>query len=166
MSEIYDITVIGGGPAGMFAGFYAGLRNAKVQIIESLSELGGQVAALYPEKIIRDIGGFPAIKGRDLVTHLEKQLQTFNADIKLKQTVTNVQTAVEGFKITTAHEETVTKAITIATGVGALTQRKLAVSNSAAFEGKYLLHSVKDFEHFRNHKVLVAGCCDSAIDDA
>ena len=57
--EIYDITVIGGGPAGLFAAFYAGMRGVSVKIIESLSELGGQPAILYPEKAIYDVAGFP-----------------------------------------------------------------------------------------------------------
>lgn len=61
-NSFYDITIIGGGPAGMFAGFYAGLRNAKTQLIESLAELGGQVTALYPEKTILDVGGYPQSK--------------------------------------------------------------------------------------------------------
>lgn len=68
--EIYDITVIGGGPVGLFTAFYAGLRGISVKVIESLSELGGQPAILYPEKVIYDIPAFPAITGADLVDNL------------------------------------------------------------------------------------------------
>ncbi|MHB8144776.1 MAG: NAD(P)-binding protein, partial [Vulcanimicrobiaceae bacterium] len=64
--ELYDITVIGGGPSGLFALFYAGLRGAKAKVIEALAELGGQLFALYPEKYIYDMPGFPAILARDL----------------------------------------------------------------------------------------------------
>ena len=66
MSELYDITIIGGGPVGLFAAFYAHLRHAKVKLIDSLPQLGGQPAILYPEKTILDIPAFPAISGQDL----------------------------------------------------------------------------------------------------
>ena len=75
--EIYDITIIGGGPVGLFAAFYAGLRGVSVKIIESLSELGGQPAVLYPEKMIYDVAGFPGITAADLTENLIKQLDRF-----------------------------------------------------------------------------------------
>ena len=164
--ENYDITVVGGGPAGMFAGFYAGLRNAKTQIIESLSELGGQVAALYPEKTILDVGGYPQIKGRELVSRLEEQLKTVDTEVKLNTTVQNVRQVGDEFEIETSTGKSMTKAIIIATGVGAFNPRKLAVDNSDEFEGKNLFYSVKNLEHFKNREVLVAGGGDSAIDEA
>ena len=68
---IYDITVIGGGPVGMFTAFYGGMRQATVKIIESLPALGGQLTALYPEKYIYDIAGFPKIRAQELVDNLE-----------------------------------------------------------------------------------------------
>ncbi|GHP14840.1 ferredoxin--NADP reductase [Lentilactobacillus fungorum] len=163
---VYDITIIGGGPAGMFAGFYAGLRDARTQIIESLSELGGQVSALYPEKTILDVGGYPNIKARNLVTELENQLQGSDTAVKLNQTVVNIDQVGENYQITTNKEVTQTKAIIIATGVGAFNPRKLAVDNSDAFEGKNLFYSVKDLAHFRDRVVLVAGGGDAAIDEA
>ncbi|KRL22510.1 NAD(P)/FAD-dependent oxidoreductase [Lentilactobacillus kisonensis] len=163
---VYDITIIGGGPAGMFAGFYAGLRDAKTQIIESLSELGGQVSALYPEKTILDVGGYPNIKAKNLVTELEKQLRGTDTAIKLNQTVTDIDKVAEGYQVTTNKGTTLTKAIIIATGVGAFNPRKLAVDNGDQFEGKQLFYSVKDLEHFRDRDVLVAGGGDAAIDEA
>lgn len=164
--ESYDITIIGGGPAGMFAGFYAGLRNAKVQIIESLSELGGQVSALYPEKTILDVGGYPHIIARNLVTELEAQLKTVKPVIKLNQTVTDIQKNEDGYLIQTAQGTTQSKAIIIATGVGAFNPRKLAVDNGAEFENRNLFYSVKNLDQFKNQTVLVAGGGDSAIDEA
>ena len=80
MSEknaVCDITIIGGGPVGLFAAFYAGLRGMSVKIIESLSELGGQPAVLYPEKLIYDIPAFPAIPAGELVERLVEQLERF-----------------------------------------------------------------------------------------
>ena len=165
-NSFYDITIIGGGPAGMFAGFYAGLRNAKTQLIESLAELGGQVTALYPEKTILDVGGYPTIKARTLVDELEKQLTGADTAVKLNQTVIDVEQIDGGYQITTNQEVTKTKAIIIATGVGAFNPRKLAVDNSDDFEGKSLFYSVKHLEQFRDQTVLVAGGGDSAIDEA
>lgn len=162
----YDITIIGGGPAGMFAGFYAGLRNAKTQIIESLSELGGQVAALYPEKTILDVGGYPQIKARQLVDQLEKQLQDAKTTVKLNQTVIDVAKDENGYQVTTNKGTTTTKGIIIATGVGAFNPRKLAVKNSDDFEGKSLFYSVKNLAQFKDKTVLVAGGGDAAIDEA
>lgn len=166
VDSFYDITIIGGGPAGMFAGFYAGLRNAKTQIIESLSEMGGQVTALYPEKTVLDVGGYPNIKARTLVDELEKQLSGSDTAVKLNQTVIDVEQIDGGYQITTNQETTKTKAIIIASGVGAFNPRKLAVDNSEAFEGKSLFYSVKHLDQFRDQTVLVAGGGDSAIDEA
>ncbi|MCP9334162.1 NAD(P)/FAD-dependent oxidoreductase [Lentilactobacillus hilgardii] len=162
----YDITIIGGGPAGMFAGFYAGLRNAKVQLIESLTELGGQASALYPEKTILDVAGYPMIKARDLVEQLEEQLKTVETDVKLNQTVNDIKKTTNGYQLITNQETTFTKAIIIATGVGAFNPRKLAVENSADFEGQHLFYSVKNLNRFKDQTILVAGGGDSAIDEA
>src|SRR5262245_2558515 len=73
MAEVFDLTIVGGGPTGLFASFYAGFRSMKVKIIDSLEELGGQVTALYPEKDIFDVAGFPKVSGKDLVKGLVEQ---------------------------------------------------------------------------------------------
>ena len=79
--EFTDLLIIGGGPAGMFAAFYGGMRKASVKLIESMPQLGGQVAALYPEKYIYDIAGFPKVTGQELVNNLTEQLRMFNPDV-------------------------------------------------------------------------------------
>lgn len=79
--EFYDITIIGGGPVGMFAATYARMRLAKTQIIESLGQLGGQVSALFPAKKIYDIPAFPEITGTELIAHLKQQVEKFEPDI-------------------------------------------------------------------------------------
>ncbi|MGA8941266.1 MAG: NAD(P)/FAD-dependent oxidoreductase, partial [Thermoactinomyces sp.] len=85
--EIIDITVIGGGPAGLFAAFYAGMRHTSVKVIESLPQLGGQLAALYPEKYIYDIAGFPKILAQDLVNQLLEQANQFDPIYCLEEKV-------------------------------------------------------------------------------
>ena len=75
--KVYDITIIGGGPVGLFTAFYGGMRQASVKIIESLPQLGGQLSALYPEKYIYDIAGFPKVRAQELVNNLKEQMAKF-----------------------------------------------------------------------------------------
>ena len=89
-SEPTDLLIIGGGPAGMFAAFYGGMRKASVKLIESMPQLGGQVAALYPEKYFYDIAGFPKITGQELVDNLKEQLKLFDPDIRLEEKVLQI----------------------------------------------------------------------------
>lgn len=138
MTETYDITIIGGGPAGMFAAFYAGMHNAKTQLLESLSELGGQVNALYPEKTILDVAGLPAINGRDLIKAQREQLTQFPLTIKTGQEVTNVTANEVGFTVTTDAGTTQTTAIIVAIGNGAFAPRPLTVPGAEAATGKQL----------------------------
>ncbi|MFC6182224.1 NAD(P)/FAD-dependent oxidoreductase [Lactiplantibacillus daowaiensis] len=167
MDTEYDLTIIGGGPVGMFAAFYAGMRNAKVQLLESLPELGGQVQALYPEKMIHDIAGYPAIKGRELVKQLTAQLQEFPIDIHTKSAVSDVTGKMGDFTITTVNGDVShSKAIIVATGTGAFEPRKLAVEGADRFEDQQLFYHIPSLDAFRDHTVLVAGGGDSAIDMA
>lgn len=167
MSTTYDLTIIGGGPVGMFAAFYAGMRNARVQLLESLPELGGQVQALYPEKLIHDVAGYPGIKGRELVAQLARQMKQFPIDVRLNAAVTDVTGQIGDFTVTTADGQTSkTKAIIIATGNGAFEPRRLAVDNAADFEGRQLFYHIPKVEQFKDQTVLVAGGGDSAIDMA
>ena len=87
MSEIFDITIIGGGPVGLFAAFYAHMRQAKVNVIDSLPQLGGQPAILYPEKKILDVPGFTDLTGEELTERLIEQLKAFETSIHLDETV-------------------------------------------------------------------------------
>ena len=91
MSQLYDITIVGGGPVGLFAAFYAHLRQAKVQIIDSLPQLGGQPAILYPEKEILDVPGFPNLTGEELTNRLIEQLNGFDTPIHLNETVLEIE---------------------------------------------------------------------------
>ncbi|MBU7554570.1 NAD(P)/FAD-dependent oxidoreductase [Pediococcus ethanolidurans] len=166
MSEIYDITIIGGGPAGMFAGFYSGLRTAKVQIIESLAQLGGQVSALYPEKYIHDVAGFTGIKANDLIDHLHKQLMQLPVDVRLNETVTDLSKQTYGYQVVTNRGTYQTKAVITATGVGAFSPRRLAVEGAQELEDKHIFYTIPDPHHFQDKTVLIAGGGDSAIDTA
>ena len=93
MSErnIIDITIIGGGPVGLFTAFYGGMRQATVKIIESMPQLGGQLSALYPEKYIYDVAGFPKVRAQELINNLIEQMDKFEPNIVLNQSVLMVE---------------------------------------------------------------------------
>nr|WP_157076862.1 NAD(P)/FAD-dependent oxidoreductase [Halalkalibacter krulwichiae] len=163
--ETYDITIIGGGPTGLFAAFYAGMRQAKVKIIESMPQLGGQLSALYPEKYIYDVAGFPKVKAQELVDSLEQQAKQFNPTIVLEQSVKELsQQEDESYIIKTDKETHLSKAIIITAGAGAFQPRRLEVEKADLYEGKNLHYFIKDLSEFTGKKVLVCGGGDSAVD--
>lgn len=162
--EIYDLTIIGGGPAGMFASFYAGLREMKVQVIESLEQFGGQVDALYPEKHILDVAGSVNIPGHELIINLEEQMRLVKVEARLGETVEDVIKQDDQFEIVTDKRTTHSKTVIIALGNGAFNPRKLAVDGADELENKHLFYFIKQKEHFRNKRVLVAGGGDAALD--
>ena len=96
---ITDITIIGGGPTGLFASFYAGLRGVSARIVDSLPELGGQLMALYPEKYIYDVGGFPRIAARDLGRNLIEQGTQFGPDVRLEEQVLELEPQEKGIVV-------------------------------------------------------------------
>ena len=162
--NIYDITIIGGGPAGLFAGFYAGMRQAKTKIIESLPNLGGQLSLLYPEKLIYDVAGFPNIKAQDLVNNLTKQIEPFNHSICLEETVLSFDQEDNIFKIQTDKELHFSKTIIIAAGNGSFQPRRLNVEGNEEFEKKQLHYYIKNMEDFANQDIVLCGGGDSAVD--
>ena len=163
--QVFDMTIIGAGPAGMFTAFYAGMRNSSVKIIESLPQLGGQLAALYPEKYIYDVAGFPKIKAQDLVNNLNEQLKLFSQTICLGQSVQNVEKLEDGtFRLTTDKEIHYSKSIIITAGIGAFQPRKLELENAEQYEGKNLHYFVDDMKKFEGQRVAILGGGDSAVD--
>jgi thioredoxin reductase len=164
--SIYDITIIGGGPSGLFAAFYAGLRAAKTKIIDSLPQLGGQLAALYPDKYVYDIPGFPRILARELVERQVEQAMQFSPTICLNEKVTGLDTGPNGL-ITLATEPGHThlsRTVVIAAGVGAFVPRTLDIPNVKTMEGKGVFYFVQDLDTFRGQRVLVVGGGDTALD--
>ncbi|WP_125981838.1 NAD(P)/FAD-dependent oxidoreductase [Loigolactobacillus iwatensis] len=165
--HIYDLTVIGGGPVGMFTAFYAGMRELDTQLIESLPELGGQVTTLYPEKIIRDVAGFPQIQGKNLVTELNKQLvqfDDFKPTIRCGEEVTSIDKHEDGFTITTAKGQTKSRSVIVAIGGGSFAPRKLAIDYDQTLEDEKVFYFVHNVADFAGKTVAIAGGGDSAID--
>lgn len=163
--QVYDITVIGGGPAGLFTAFYGGMRQASVKIIESMPQLGGQLAALYPEKYIYDVAGFPKVLAQDLVNGLKQQLAQFDQSICLEEKVENVVKNDDNvFEITTDKGIHYSKAVIITAGVGAFEPRRLEHPDAVKYEKANLHYFVTDLNSFKDQRVLVVGGGDSAVD--
>ncbi|MCH1625527.1 ferredoxin--NADP reductase 2 [Fredinandcohnia quinoae] len=163
--KVYDITIIGGGPVGLFTAFYGGMRQASVKIIESLPQLGGQLSALYPEKYIYDVAGFPKIRAQELINNLKEQMAKFSPTVCLEQSVDTVEKQEDGnFKLTTNNEIHYTKTVIITAGNGAFQPRRIELENAKQFEGKNLHYFIDDLNHFAGKKVMVLGGGDSAVD--
>ncbi|TXC91210.1 NAD(P)/FAD-dependent oxidoreductase [Metabacillus litoralis] len=164
-TKVYDITIIGGGPVGLFTAFYGGMRQASVKIIESLPQLGGQLSALYPEKYIYDVAGFPKVRAQELVDNLKEQMDQFSPTISLEQAVEEVEKQADGvFKLTTNSEIHYTKTIIITAGNGAFKPRKLEIEDATKYEGANLHYFVDDLNKFAGKRVALCGGGDSAVD--
>jgi len=164
-TKVYDITIIGGGPTGLFTAFYGGMRQASVKIIESLPQLGGQLSALYPEKYIYDVAGFPKVRAQELVDNLIEQMKKFDQTVCLEQSVEKVEKLEDGsFKLTTNKEIHYSKSIIITAGNGAFQPRKLELDSAEKYEGKNLHYFINDMNYFAGKKVAVFGGGDSAVD--
>lgn len=163
--KVYDITIIGGGPAGLFTAFYGGMREASVKIIESLPQLGGQLSALYPEKYIYDIAGLPKVRAQELIENLKVQVNMFPTTICLEQAVQTVEKQENGFfKLQTNRGIHFSRTIIITAGNGAFEPRRLGIEGAEQFEGKNLHYFIDNLNRFTDKDVAVCGGGDSAVD--
>jgi len=162
--ELADITIIGGGPTGLFGLFYAGMRAVRAQIVDALPQLGGQLTALYPEKYIFDVAGFHKVLAKDLVKAMVDQAMQFHAPAHLLQNITGLERENGAFVLTTETDRFPTKAIVIAAGIGAFSPRRLHQPTAQAWYGRGIFDVVTDPERFRGERVVIIGGGDSAFD--
>ncbi len=169
-NSITDITIIGAGPTGLFGAFYAGMRGASCRLIDSLPALGGQLAALYPEKLIFDVAGFPRVLAKDLVKGMAEQALQFGCEVRLEETVTELRKiddpegGIGHFELGTDGGVYPTRTLLIAAGIGAFEARRLPLDEAREWEGRGLDYTVQDPRRFAGKRVLIVGGGDSAFD--
>ena len=165
MSNLVDITIIGGGPVGLFASFYAGLRGMSVRIIDSLPDLGGQLTALYPEKYVYDMPGFPKVLAKDLARDLITQGIQFNPELVLERTAQSIEKQDYGYDIITndgvAHP---TKTVIVSAGAGAFQPTKIGIDREDELHGRGVYYGVRDKSVFHGKRLAIVGGGDSAFD--
>ncbi|MGG2084457.1 NAD(P)/FAD-dependent oxidoreductase [Lysinibacillus pakistanensis] len=163
--ELYDVTIVGGGPAGLYTAFYSGMRDLKTKIIEYSSQLGGRML-IYPEKMIWDVGGVPPILGGQLIEHLIEQAKTFDPTIVFNQKVEHVEKQSDGTFILTSStgEKHYSKTVILAVGYGVLSMQKLEIEGADKYEVTNLHYTVQELEIFRDKHVLISGGGNSAVD--
>ncbi len=166
VSQQTDVAIIGAGPVGLFAIFECGMMRLKCHVVDSLEMVGGQCTALYPEKPIYDIPGFPKILAADLIENLKKQASPFDPVYHLGQQVISLERLSEDlWRLQTSTGTTiVAKAILIAAGVGAFGPNRPPLEGIEEFEGKSIFYYVKNREDFRDKSLVIAGGGDSAVD--
>lgn len=161
-----DVAIIGAGPVGLFAIFELGMLKIRAHVIDTLPEVGGQCVAMYPEKPIYDIPGFPSIDGADLIKNLEAQAAPFSPTYHLGQQVMKVEKQSDGtwLVVTDKHTEIRCKAVIIAAGCGAFGPNRPPMEGLEQYEGRHVHYMVTAKEAFRGQTLVIAGGGDSAVD--
>jgi ferredoxin/flavodoxin---NADP+ reductase len=158
-----DVLIVGAGPAGLFGAYDAGFRGMSVTLVDSLPEIGGQVSALYPEKAILDVAGFPNIKGRELVNELIEQAASASPTYLLDRTAGSLTTDDEGVTMGLDDgTEVRAKVVVITAGIGKFTPRPLPAGDG--WEGRGLVFFVPSFDEYVGKDVVIVGGGDSAFD--
>ncbi|AWD33460.1 Ferredoxin--NADP reductase 2 [Candidatus Fokinia solitaria] len=163
---MYEVIIIGAGPVGLFTAFETGTLGLKTAIVDSLSYVGGQCAALYPEKPIYDIPAHPKISGKALTDNLLQQIQRFEHDIFLSYPVISLQKDKQNEWILKAEgrEDIHAKTVIIASGGGILEPKKPILEGIEELEGNSVLYSIQNTDIFNGKNVAIAGGGDSAVD--
>ncbi len=161
-----DIIIIGAGPVGLFTVFEAGLLKLKCHLIDSLAQVGGQCAEIYPKKPIYDIPGYPSVLASDLVDNLMEQIKPFKPGFTLGESAQTIEKDDKDNFIVTTNQGTKHKApvVAIAGGLGVFTPRKPPVENLTDFENKGIYYIVKDPASFEDQDLVISGGGDSALD--
>jgi thioredoxin reductase (NADPH) len=163
--DIRDITIIGAGPVGLSAAFWAGMREASAQIIDSLPEIGGQLTTLYPEKWIFDVPGHPKVLAKDLVElHREQTLEQFDVPVHLETTAERITIDEDRVTLHTDKGDIVSRTVIVAGGHGAFEPKKLPGYDVSEWEGRGAYYLVGSKDEFAGKKVLIVGGGDSACD--
>ncbi|OGT27972.1 MAG: ferredoxin--NADP(+) reductase [Gammaproteobacteria bacterium RBG_16_66_13] len=171
-SDVFDVTLIGAGPSGLFGAFYAGLREMRVKVIDALPQMGGQLIALYPEKMIYDTPGFTAIRSKELVANLVAQAAQWKPALALGERALHLTRApLPGavnqetcWRIETDKAEHLSRTVVLTVGIGAFEPAKLANESVTHYEGRGVSYLVQDLQAYAGKRVLIIGGGDSAVD--
>ena len=163
--ELFDVTIIGGGPAGLYSAFYSGLREMKTKLIEYQPKLGGKIH-VYPEKMIWDVGGLTPVPGAKLIEQLVEQGLTFSQKVILNEKVESISRDGQGIFIlhTASGCKHFSKTVIVAVGGGILNPQKLDIEGAERFEVTNLHYTVKSLKYFKNKTVIISGGGNAAID--
>lgn len=161
-----DLCIIGAGPVGLFAVFEAGLLKMRCHLVDVLPQVGGQLTEIYPKKPIYDIPGLPEVKAQELIVNLMKQIEPFKPGFTLGERVSSLERLSDSTFVVRTDDGTAIscKAVVIAGGLGCFEPRKPEIDSIERFEGKGVNYFVKDPEHFRGKRLVIAGGGDSALD--
>ncbi|MGW6459405.1 NAD(P)/FAD-dependent oxidoreductase [Streptomyces sp. NPDC055078] len=158
-----DLLIIGAGPTGLYGAYYAGFRGMSVAIADALPEVGGQIAALYPEKLIFDVAGFPAVRGQELVDRLAEQAGQSDPVYLLGHGVVRLDDAGEGIVATTDAGARITAgAVLVCGGIGNFVPRELPTGSE--YLGRGLRYFVPRLNELAGQDIVVVGGGDSALD--
>lgn len=158
-----DVLIVGAGPSGLYAAYYAGFRGWSVIVMDALPEAGGQITAMYPEKLIFDIAGLPEVRGRDLIDSLLRAAARFSPTYLLGEQAQTLQTSPGGPVVTSASGTVIAaKALVITGGIGSFTPRQLPAG--AGWEGRGLVYFVPRLAEHAGKDVVIVGGGDSAFD--
>jgi len=165
MEQPHDITIVGAGPVGLFGAYYAGFRGLRSKLVDSQPDLGGQVTALYPDKYIYDVAGFPKILGKDLVRNLVEQAMQYAPAVCLNEEVRTIEYQPDRtIKLGCSGGDHFTKVLLITGGIGAFTPKTYKRPEFDRYVGHGLHYAVRSKEDFRDKDLLVIGGGDSALD--
>jgi thioredoxin reductase (NADPH) len=160
-----DVAIIGAGPVGLFAVFECGMLKMKCHVIDALEGSGGQCVALYPEKPIYDIPGYPSIEASGLIAKLEEQAAPFHPTFHLGHRVEKLVQAGDNWRVETNQGAVIeARAVIVAAGCGAFGPNRPPLAGLEQYEGKSVFYLVKRREDFRGKRVVIAGGGDSALD--
>lgn len=167
--DVYDITILGAGPTGLFAAFYAGLRDMKTKVLESLPDAGGQLSVLYPEKFIFDVPGHPKVLAKDLVKLLVEQCALFDPHYVFEERAQTLERVdVDGEEVwrigTSGGRDHLSRTVAICGGIGAFAPNRLDRPGVDEYEGKGVSYFVQDKRSLRGKRLLIVGGGDTAVD--
>ena len=168
-SLVVDVTILGAGPAGLAAAYYAGHRHASVRIVESLEEVGGQLVAQYPEKHMGDVAGFPSVVAHELASRLAEQGLQFQPELRLAEEAVSMEVVeLDGEELirlgTIAGNSYLSRSLIVTTGHGAFAPRRLPLDGIADWEGRGLLYAVREKAELAGKRCVIVGGGDSALD--